>query len=206
MPPIAPIKPAISPAMVTCPHCPSLVREDRLARHIRRYHGVLAQKKGPHDPTRSERMVPSTAFLRTPCSCGGTNENCFKCGGWGYIDPIGEGRSTPVATGFGREETYEARIEGRRKMLQLAPVPRSRPNQQCQICGIFVRRLSRHNAKAHPTHSADSSVSAPTISAMPATPHAMMQCAQCQSLVREDHMARHLKRVHGEPLQRQGTR
>jgi hypothetical protein len=157
MPSIAPIKTGVSPVMVTCPHCPSQVREDRLARHIRRYHGLPTQTNGRKTSSRTERAEPSSAFLRTPCSCGGTNENCFKCGGWGYIDSIGVGRSTPVAKGFGRENTYEARFEGRLRN----PVATGSPMHRCPICGITVKRLARHLAKAHPAQWDDRFVSPP---------------------------------------------
>jgi uncharacterized C2H2 Zn-finger protein len=202
MPPIAPIKTGVSPVMVICPHCPSQVRQDRLARHIRRYHGLPVQTNGRKTPSRVERAEPSSAFLRTPCSCGGTNENCFKCGGWGYIDAIGVGRSTPVAKGFGRENTYEARFEGRLKN----PLTTGSPMHRCPICGITVKRLARHLAKAHPAQCDDRFVSPPSVSTVSATSHALTQCAHCSSMVRADHMARHVKRVHGEPAQEQFPR
>lgn len=31
-------------------------------------------------------------LLKKPCSCKGNNPNCFKCGGWGYIDSVAESR------------------------------------------------------------------------------------------------------------------
>lgn len=33
-------------------------------------------------------------LLTKPCGCGGRNPSCYKCGGWGYVDAIGEGRGT----------------------------------------------------------------------------------------------------------------
>src|SRR5215471_18279764 len=29
-----------------------------------------------------------TDLTKVHCSCGGFNENCYKCAGWGYIDSI----------------------------------------------------------------------------------------------------------------------
>lgn len=45
---------------------------------------------------KSPFIAPS--YITVPCSCGGSNPGCFKCGGWGYLDHIGNavhGRSLP---------------------------------------------------------------------------------------------------------------
>ena len=112
----------------------------------------------------------------------GSNESCFKCGGWGYLDRIGDGRSTPVAHGVGPQTHGRVRPH---KALR-----------QCPICEAGVRSLSKHLRKVH----GEVSVSTPTQQPTPAERKPRMcQCSFCASEVREDRMGTHLARVHSLP-------
>lgn len=69
----------------------------------------------------------------TPCSCGGNNENCFKCWGTGMVEPT----NGPVLerTGSGA--------------LPFKSPPVMRPRLACPICSAEVTRLGRHLRRMH---------------------------------------------------------
>lgn len=94
----------------------------------------------------------NTPFLRNPCSCGGENENCFHCGGWGYVDPIGLGRSTPESLTAETEVTRRSYGRVRTKLrAQVNSEKALRPRVQCDLCGVMVRkdRYEKHLSKVH---------------------------------------------------------
>jgi hypothetical protein len=107
-------------------------------------------KKSPNQDARTSKQTSAPSiqtqgtpskFLKVPCSCSGNNPNCFKCGGWGYIDAIGEGRASAGPTGSPR------RVGGgggftttRRASGQL---------HRCLECGAAVRRIARHMRNVH---------------------------------------------------------
>lgn len=134
-------------------------------------------------------------FLRQPCSCQGNNENCFKCGGWGYIDKIGAGRATPVAHGV--DGTVPSSVRSRRRdglSMSASRPSSSRAVYVCEICKARVTRISRHLRRAHGE-----------IEAVPATTqvtdHAkigkvLTSCPHCAAMVRRDRMKSHILRVH----------
>lgn len=108
-------------------------------------------------------------FLRQPCSCLGSNENCFKCGGWGYIDDISKGRSMPTAHGgeVGQKSSFSA--QGARQVSQSLPMPskkirtifvkpislkfgptlKPKPTTICSICGVVVTKIKKHMSRVH---------------------------------------------------------
>ena len=87
---------------------------------------------------RGTRMSPKNPFLTKPfltkqCSCGGGNPACYKCGGWGYVDAIGEGRGTEnISVGLGNLSAGK----NRRKI--------------CPYCNWQGRKLTRHLRLCHP--------------------------------------------------------
>jgi len=71
------------------------------------------------------------------CTCGGSNENCMFCFGTGVVERcrlMPDTRGTPPSFQRGRG-TREVRVA-------LKP---------CPICGVPVKKLTRHVKKVHPT-------------------------------------------------------
>jgi hypothetical protein len=131
-------------------------------------------------------------FLREQCSCGGSNPNCYKCGGWGYIDRIGQGRASDGPAGTpGHSPTRRMS----RKAARVAPVL-----IRCPHCGVKVQGIGKHLKKSH------------GIQAPEAPPRAgLVKCPSCTSFVREDRIALHIQRVHqghafSSPRDRVGVR
>lgn len=123
-------------------------------------------------------------FLTTPCSCGGANENCFKCGGWGFIDKIGLGRGTPTLHGIGS---------------QFVPAQHNTPKRtrgssalqmfQCPHCSVKVPKLQKHINKIHGSGIKPALISTPKSKEM-------VKCDQCISWVRQDRLNAHSLKVH----------
>ena len=135
--------------LLTCSCCRARVREDRLSIHLLRVHGLGADgDKSSESTTPHQVTSASGTFLTIPCSCGGQNESCFRCGGWGYIDAIGEGRSAPadlLAGSISVTARTTKRSGGKRKNPRL---PSNLPNI-CPQCGVAVRNLQKHLNKVH---------------------------------------------------------
>lgn len=83
-------------------------------------------------------------FLSTPCECGGRNKNCFRCGGWGFIDSIGKGRATP--SDFAADVATALR---KRPKKTSSTVKLRRPLIRCPHCGVMLVRLQKHLNKVH---------------------------------------------------------
>ena len=85
-----------------------------------------------------------TRFLKIQCSCSGNNPNCFKCGGWGYIDSIGEGRASAGPAGAPSSS---------REGGGFVAIPRSQQKARrlraCPVCGVLVRKLEKHARTVH---------------------------------------------------------
>ena len=97
--------------LVTCPHCRCTVRQDRLEKHFRKVHFSLSVT-----PPTVASSLSKGELIVNPCSCLGSNENCFKCGGCGYVDKIGEGRSSPPIVGsFGKSNSKPSSAKRRKK-------------------------------------------------------------------------------------------
>lgn len=169
-------------------------------------------------------MTTGGGYLKTPCSCGGSNENCYKCGGWGYLDAIGEGRRSPPANGFGSGPAYQgvrkrATSSPTRKSsairIQWCPIckdwvgdlmghiakqhRRAAPLVQCEHCKAMVRNIARHLMNAHHlTGSAPGSAMPLATAANPLTKK-RVRCEHCKALVMVRHMPRHLRKVHHLP-------
>lgn len=84
-------------------------------------------------------FLPDSSILKNPCSCRGGNPTCFKCGGWGYIDSIGNGRAAPgpatlpISSGKSRKT--------KKKQTRLLVV--------CPECKVQTTRLTKHLRKVH---------------------------------------------------------
>ena len=114
--------------------------------------GHHGEGKGTQGPLQQQ------ALLKQACSCQGENPNCYKCGGWGYLDPIGEGRASAGPAGSpGASRSRAAKPKGPERMF--VPGPRTivsskaRPIlsvQACPTCGRLVRSiLAKHKREQH---------------------------------------------------------
>jgi hypothetical protein len=124
-------------------------------------------------------------LLTSPCSCGGANESCFKCGGWGYIDKIGIGRATPIAHGVG---TSLGLSRSKSPKTTQRPLPQNLI--QCPKCPLRVRKLRKHLTKVHAI-SPSQQVHLP----QPAKSE-LVKCDSCASWIRQDRLGSHSSRVH----------
>jgi hypothetical protein len=86
-----------------------------------------------------------------PCSCGGSNENCARCFGRGFIEASAVGFSTknifPTRAGRGRAKGRAFSLPSRLGAATYrVPSAVSRPTAGCQYCKAQVRvdRLSKH--------------------------------------------------------------
>lgn len=98
--------------LIKCRFCSSPVREDRIESHVRRVHGESKREAAVDQGHEAVQF-----FFKRPCSCGGGNENCFRCGGWGYIDSISEGRALDgalVAGGELRKNKLKNKVSARK--------------------------------------------------------------------------------------------
>lgn len=132
--------------LIQCSNCRSLVREDRMATHLRRIHRV---ESGSALGRASYLQVTPAAgvFLNVPCSCGGRNERCFRCGGWGYMDKIADGRAAPADFVAGGDLAINQ--TPRRKTMHAKGRPPDGLPKRCPHCGIGLVHLLRHVKRVH---------------------------------------------------------
>jgi predicted RNA-binding Zn-ribbon protein involved in translation (DUF1610 family) len=130
-----------------------------------------------------------------PCSCGGENENCFRCFGTGLFTPGKDaGERIPG--------TYRAQRSGGMS------APTSTKNlRKCPECGQMVRRMDRHIRRVHRTLESDVAVLValkrkPVKAPVPVVAKAarpLHRCPDCGAMVKslEKHRkkARHAKRI-----------
>ena len=152
----------------------------------------------------------ASEFLRQPCSCQGSNETCYKCGGWGYIDKISEGRSAPAAHGGGIGRNPSFSTQRKKRVSQSSPEPSNKtklilvkpmslkfgpPTTICPLCGVGVRmtRLTRHISKVHSETAIAQPLAAP---AKPTSKRQLCKCPFCASLVRQDRLDAHIQKIH----------
>jgi len=64
--------------LVTCSICNASLKARNLDRHNDRLHSGIAP--------RQHQKKTKTKLIRAACTCGGENENCFKCFGTGFYD------------------------------------------------------------------------------------------------------------------------
>jgi hypothetical protein len=78
------------------------------------------------------------------CTCRGTNPDCFKCGGWGWIgDPIVKDQGkAPVPTGPPAELSSITLYNVKNKTKHITI-------RKCSYCGNNVTNLDRHIANYH---------------------------------------------------------
>lgn len=146
-----------TPPLIRCDVCRVNVRQDRLQRHRERVHGFqLALRVGSSatpNHAQTKKVAGDTAtekFLTRPCSCGGSNENCYRCGGWGYIDSIGTGRRTEPF--IANDNAVSAKTSTNRKKSKLSGNSKNAyfvSKARCPVCGLFVADLPTHRKKIH---------------------------------------------------------
>lgn len=137
--------------LITCIHCKAGVREDRLPSHILRVHRIGVQNtQFLTQSTPQQNVVVEKELLTVPCSCGGQNENCFRCGGWGYIDAIGKGRAAPPSLMASKDSTVDRTKAKTRRGKPRNPNQSVKPIRICPFCETSIRNLQKHLKKAHP--------------------------------------------------------
>lgn len=142
------------------------------------------------------------------CSCLGGNPNCFKCGGWGYIDAISAGRISAGPVGAplnrnwgGRPGKKGQQGKGSQKIkpaqqpkmiLMPKPVEMKQPIKLaqkglCPHCGVRFAQLHQHILKTH--------------TGQFTLPHKKKKnlciCSACKALVKESNLSQHMRRIHG---------
>jgi len=155
-----------------------------------------------------------------PCSCGGSNENCMRCYGRGFIDARSRGNIV------GRYSAGARRPRRNRKRAQLVAAAKSPPTKKllnCPLCNfkgeamalahhyemcrerkrgevccltcrkiVDGRQAEQHLASAHVTAIGNASSQNRKIAI----------CDKCGANVRHDRLSRHKRRVHGHGSQR----
>lgn len=123
--------------------------------------------------------------MHQPCTCAGSNENCFRCGGWGYIDRIGESRSAQIATGI--DGAFSQPLSAG---PQAAIAKTARP---------LKKRVVRSWEEAEP-------MPRPVVPLLTAQDW-LVNCPNCQARVRRDRLARHARKIHAQlpPLSKAKT-
>lgn len=153
-----------------------------------------------------------------PCTCGGENENCFKCFGTGVVPdegatfPGSEGGSYGMSghcsrCGWGQDVGGSHRC---RPMFSIAnPTlperPPLAPPPNCAICGAEVKEknMAKHLRQRHGGTSAVGYLAAqpagsrPQLTADSAPLGALPRCRLCGVAVPK-RMSRHLRRVHAQ--------
>jgi uncharacterized C2H2 Zn-finger protein len=85
---------------VKCPNCGVNLNKKNLEKHLKKVHGKLLNNNRTKtsiniEKKDSKKYSQTHNFLTESCTCHGNNENCFLCGGWGYIDVVGKKLGDP---------------------------------------------------------------------------------------------------------------
>ncbi|EPL2418280.1 hypothetical protein RFD13_000380 [Klebsiella aerogenes] len=90
--------------------------------------------------------------LGKKCVCEGRNPQCAFCGGWGYLDSIGEARSSsgPLSPPIKKSKTKRKKQSSlpistppKPKVQKVKPKMNIEP--RCVLCGKVVEDFSSHN-------------------------------------------------------------
>ncbi len=122
------------------------------------------------------------------CSCGGWNENCYRCAGSGFI--------TDVVQPNRRRSDLPPPVPDLRPRVPAWAIPRQSPRwklvatgrfKKCTVCGCLVRadRLLRHMRRGHRN-----------IKRIKTQRPTLEKCTVCGCPVRADRLLRHTLRVH----------
>jgi len=167
-----------------------------------------------------------TERTRRSCSCGGSNENCQRCFGSGWVDNV-----SPVG-GFGSTAGAHRAQPGATLPSFTIPVPeaaksigyfgssrrrrRRKPKRllSCVVCGkwMLTERLARHAARCPGQRVAKPSAEPRATATAAAAPFnqikipaavstaasGWLRCKFCGDKVRSDGAAKHLRQVHGD--------
>jgi predicted type IV restriction endonuclease len=116
--------------------------------------------------------------MKKLCTCLGVNPDCAKCGGWGYIDEIGENLASPDTPS------------------QAPPLTPSKPKRRtssrppgrfvCPECGVLVAKIVRHRNKWHP-HATGKLFN----------PINYSRCPHCLTMILTRNLSTHFEVVHG---------
>ena len=53
------------------------------------------------------KKIPDFCIFQ--CSCSGENPNCYRCGGWGYLDKIGKRSTSSMVAGASNKKSVKKR-------------------------------------------------------------------------------------------------
>jgi hypothetical protein len=183
-----PSRTAAGASMKNCPLCKSLVREDRMQKHLSTRCPSRPSLDSSSPPLAEKSMIAIRVSDQRPCSCGGSNENCTQCYGRGFIEGHSESRSKSSAS----------------------PTPSStRPVVKCPACEFkgATDEFTRHFALAHGTKGRlRRRIQVPLVCIAErfdtavvgkarrkaGTRSAMKNCSLCNSQVREDRLQKHM--------------
>jgi len=126
------------------------------------------------------------------CSCGGWNENCYRCAGRGYYIPRRRRSHVPAQAITGQSVPVKKTLPGPPAWA----IPRQSPRwklvatgrfKKCTVCGCLVRadRLLRHMRRGHQN-----------IQRIKTQRPTLEKCTACGCPVRADRLLRHILRVH----------
>lgn len=149
-------------------------------------------------------ITNNDVFFRNPCSCEGNNENCFKCGGWGYLDNIGNQKSLikkkddTIGVCKVSKSIFGISTQERNKKIK-AP----KAKNSCPRCGILIGSLHKHIEKFH----ANETVEESRLKALQKTlteiqSRALIKCPKCSSMIRANRLQKHLEKAHSQRLER----
>ena len=132
----------------------------------------------------------STSYPRQLCTCNGNNENCFKCGGFGYIDNDSIGVKLPAcANAIIKKSEHIISNNGRIGWEGDGRGPKkSKTRTKLKIYGTV--RNHRVKLQTKPTTTLEMK------GILLAKSTKLKKCTFCNSCVREDRMARHLRLIH----------
>lgn len=157
-----------------------------------------------------------------PCSCGGSNENCYKCSGIGFIHGSEEGASVsiPIRRRTAFDLSGLLRRFGLRKAQKTAERQAAKLLIKCDRCGFraLPNELALHKETAHqkaparPPSSAISVPSQPGGGNKPRRPDEKFSsnrqqhvvpssnrsavCPICRSRMKPTNLKKHLRKVH----------
>ncbi|EPM8441311.1 hypothetical protein ACTR42_000230 [Citrobacter freundii] len=88
-------------------------------------------------------------MLEKKCQCEGRNPQCAYCGGWGYLDSIGESRGSS-----GQGQLAPAKKKKNRNKQPLGKNTAAKRHKavielKCILCGCVVEDFASHNC-IHP--------------------------------------------------------
>lgn len=119
------------------------------------------------------------------CSCQGENENCYKCGGKGYLTESDLAPTRLVS--FKRGGQRRSSRRGRKGIS--TRISKQEPSSVRQLPSFQSLAQGALKQQAAPV----------PVSTPPALMNSLVQCPRCPSMVKHSNLQRHLRRTHSTP-------